>query len=409
MKMRPFGRLVSASEALGRLLRETRPIQGTEVLPLAESVGRVSAQTLRAPRPIPAFRRATWDGYALRSRDLSTARPSRPAVLRIVGEIHAEEIWRSPLRPGETVAIATGAPLPVGADSVVLFEEVQVHGSSISVPRPVPPGHAVAEAGEDFRRGDVLIHSGERLTPARMGCVGASGWQTIRVYRQPRVGLLPNGNELVAPGKRLAPGRLHEFNNVTLSGLVRALGGVPVAREPVPDDPKALQDAIEALIEECDLVVVTGGSSVGERDYLPVVFPRMGRLLFHGIRVRPGKPTLAVKVKGRLILGMPGHPTSCLSNAYWLLRPVWARLSRQPWRDRVEEFPLGAPFQAPTRGFTTILPVRVQGNRAFPTFRGSSAISSLAGADGYAVLGWRPRGYARGTRVAVHWLDPPLR
>jgi molybdopterin molybdotransferase len=190
---------------------------------------------------------------------------------------------------------------------------------------------------------------------------------------------------------------------------VRAAGGEPTPHAPVPDDPEAIEAAIRDALATHDLVLVTGGSSVGERDYLPAVFPKLGRLLFHGIAVRPGKPTLAVDAGGTLVLGMPGHPTSCLANGYWLLLPLLRRLARLPgpgWTDG--EVRLARGYQAPSAELSTVVPLRVAAGRGTPTFHGSSAITSLEGANAFALLPPRHPPLKRGVRLVAHFLPPPL-
>ena len=409
MKMRAFGALISPGEARRRLLAAARPVLTSETVTLATALGRVSARTYRAPAAVPAFSRATWDGYAIRSRDVTTARPDRPVRLALVGEVFAEQSRRRRLRPGEAVAVATGAAIPAGADAVVIFEDVAESPDAIEVSAPVPRGNKIAAPGDDFPRGQSIVRAGEVLGPASLGALAATGFAQVAVRRRPRVGLVPNGNELVAPGRPLGPGQIHESNNLTLAAVVTACGGEPIPTPPVVDDRDAIETAILRALAQSDVVLVTGGSSVGEHDYLPVIFPRIGRLLFHGIAVRPGKPTLAATAAHRLLVGMPGHPTSCLSNAYWLLLPVLRQVAGLPgpgWLDG--EIRLGRPIGAPSPGFSQVVPLHVVEGRGTPTFRDSSAISSLAGVNAFAL---RPPGsppVPRGGRLAVHHLPPPL-
>lgn len=409
MKMRAFGALIAPEEARRRLLAAVRPTSGTETVNLAAALGRVSARTYRAPRAVPSFDRATWDGYAVRSRDLRPARADRPVTLRLVGELFAEQHRPRPLRAGEAVAVATGAAIPRGADAVVIFEEVREAPGEIGVSAPVRRGNKIAAAGDDFPRGERLLSAGEAIGPATLGALAATGFARVEVTRRPRVGLVPNGNELVAAGRPLGPGQVHESNNLTLAAVVAACGGVPTSRPPVPDDRGAIESAILRAVGHSDVVLVTGGSSVGEHDYLPVIFPRIGRLLFHGISVRPGKPTLAAVAGRTLLVGMPGHPTSCLSNAYWLLLPVLRRLARLPgpgWLDGTVR--LRRAIDAPARGFSQVVPLHVEDGWATPTFRDSSAISSLAGVNAFALRAPGSPPVPRGGRLAVHHLPPPL-
>ena len=407
--MRPFGRLLPVETARRRVLAAVQPLDGVEAVSVAEALGRVSAREYRAARPVPSFRRATWDGYAIRSEDVRAARSGEPVELRVIGELFAEDSLGRKVGPGEAVAIATGAALPRGADTVEIFERVEEVGSSIRIDHPVRPGNRIARAGEDYPKGARVVARGEALTPAALGGLASVGRLAVSVYRRPVVAIVPNGNELVEPGGALGRGQIFESNNRTLSAIVVASGGIPRPRPPVSDDPAAIEEALRDALDVSDLVLVTGGSSVGERDYLSAVFPRIGRMLFHGIAVRPGKPTLAAVADGKLLVGMPGHPTSCLSNGHWLLLPMLRRLARLPgpgWIDGSAR--LTREAGALTEGMSTVVPLRVVEGWATPTFHDSSAITSLSGANAFALLPPGRGPLARGTRLSVHYLPPPL-
>ncbi len=409
MRMRPFGALLAPEVARRRLLAAVRPVDRSETVPVDDALGRVVAGAVRARRNVPPFARATWDGYAVRSADLRNAGARTPVRLRQIGEIFAEDALPRPVGRGETAAIATGGCLPRGTDAVVIFEETRRQGTAIEFRRPARRGQRIAEAGDDYAVGDPVVSAGEVLTPAALGGLAAVGERNVRVRSRPVVAILPNGNELVEPGERPGRGQIFESNNRTLSAVVRASGGVPLPMAPVGDDPDRIESAIRRALGGSDLVLVTGGSSVGERDFLPSVFPRIGRLLFHGLAVRPGKPTLAAWTEGKLLLGLPGHPTSCLSNGLWLLLPVLRRLAGLPGPGWTEgEARLRGSILPPSPGLATVVPLHVADGWATPTFRDSSAITSLSGANAFAFLpaaAPRPR---RGARLAVHLLPPPM-
>lgn len=409
MEMRPFRRLIRWDVARHRVLSVARPTTRRESLALSDAVGRVSARTVRASRPIPPFDRATWDGFAFFSASTRGASRSHPARLALVGEVFAHQTFEGKVLPGAAVAVATGARLPRGTDTVEIFERVRRRRSSIVVDHPVGPGRFVAHRGDDLARGTTLVRAGEPLGPAALGALAASGRPQAEVYARPVVTILPNGNELLPPGAPARPGAIFESNNATLSAIVRAGGGVPVCLPPVRDNARRIEAALRSAARRSDLVVSTGGSSVGEHDYLPSIFPRLGRMLFHGIALRPGKPTLAAVNGPKIFLGMPGHPTSCLGNGLWLLLPLVRRLARQPgegWID--QEIVLGKDAEPLSPDRATLVPMRVEGGRGFPTFHDSHAITSLADVGAFTILppgGSRPR---RGDRITVHRLLPPL-
>ena len=409
MEMHAFGRLIPMWVAQHRLLSAARPITRIEDVPVTSGFGRISARRITAPRAVPSFARATWDGYAVRSVDTRSARASRPVRLKVVGDVYAEGRFSRPLASGESVAIATGAALPRGADGVVIFEEVERDGRWVSVPHPVIRGDRIAPAGDDFPKGTTLVRPGEELGPATLGALAGCGFASVPCYARPVVSIVPNGNELILPGRPSRAGSIYESNNVTLSAIVTAAGGIPRPLPPVPDDPRRIEASLRRALATSDLVLATGGSAVGERDLLPRVLPRVGRLLFHGIAVRPGKPTLAAVARGKLILGLPGHPSSCLANTYWLVIPLLHRLARRPgspWTDAT--VPLGRGVLAPTPGLATVVPLTLRNGRAYSTYHGSSSITSMTGAQGFVVL---PPGRSRlraGARLRVHWLRAPL-
>ncbi len=409
MEMHAFGHLIPMEVARRRLLRSVRPLDRIDRVRVDAGLGRVVARTVRSPRPVPSFYRATWDGYALRSVDTTGTTPSRPRTVRVVGEVFAEQAFPGTIGQGEAVAIATGGALPRGADTVVIFEEVVRRARSVRISRALRPGERLAVPGDDFEEGAVLVWRGEELTPTGLAMVAACGLATVPVLARPVVSIVPNGNELLTPGAPTRIGRIFESNNASLAAVVQAAGGVPRTFPPVPDDPRKIEATLRRALRSSDLVLSTGGSSVGERDHLPQVFPRMGRLLFHGIAVRPGKPTLAVQVGDQVIVGMPGHPSSCLTNAYWLLLPLIRRLAGRAgpgWSD--SEARLESGQLASSSSLATVIPLSVRNGGVYSRYHGSSSISSLAGSVGFTVLSPGRKTLHAGARVPVHWLLPPL-
>ena len=247
------------------------------------------------------------------------------------------------------------------------------------------------------------------LSPAGVGALAITGHAAVSVWALPHVTVIPNGSELAEAGTRLGRGQIYESNGATLGAVIEASGGRASHVPAVPDDPRRIEGAIRRALSDSDLVLVTGGSSVGERDFLPTIFPRLGRVLFHGIAIRPGKPTLAVKVGRRVVIGMPGHPASCLSNAYWLVVPILRRLARLPgpaWT--LQPIRLSESVDLPTSTFATVVPLEVRGGTGRPTFHDSSAITSLGGANAFAIWPADRPAPRRGSRLTARVLLPPL-
>jgi molybdopterin molybdotransferase len=409
MKMRPFGRLLPLETARDRLLMAAIPVDRSGPIDVADALGRVVARPVRSPADVPQFARATWDGYAIRARETLQASRASPAVFRIVGEVHAEEQYTPGIRAGEAVAIATGGTMPRGADTVVLFEDAQVRGPILRVPFTVPPRSRVAPPGEEFQKGSRVATPGDVLTPAALGTLSACGLRRVTVYSRPIVTIVPNGNELALPGKRLRVGQIYEGNNATLGAIVRASGGVVRAIPPVPDDPRRIEAALRRALRASDLVIATGGSSVGEHDFLPTIFPRIGKLLFHGIAVRPGKPTLAVRWRNKLLIGMPGHPTSCFANALWLLMPTLRKLARgrgPGWVDM--PLRLAGRSIEPNPTLATVVLFHVEGPQATPPPPHTHAIAHFRGVDAFAIFPPGGRTIPPGRTIQVHRLYPPI-
>lgn len=408
MEMHRLTPRLSVSGALRLTLAMASPVLRQERIPLGAALGRVTAQRLVSPIAIPPFPSSHVDGYALRSRDLAVASAKSPLTLVKVGEVHAGEIFPRVVRRGETVAVATGAAVPRGADAVEMFEEVEAEHSTVRFGARVPRGENVDGPGRDLRRGEMIIGKGEVVTPALVGALGICGRADLQVYERPRVAILSNGDELTGPGRPLAPGHVYESNSAVLAAVVERSGGRAVRIPPVPDDEDLLEAALRKALRGSDLVVVSGGSSVGERDFLGRVFPRLGKLLFHGVRVRPGMPTLAARVGRKPLLGMPGHPASCLSNALWLLTPVVRKMASLPG-DGTERVTvtLDQPVRLHGHGFTTVVPLRIAGGRARSTFHGSHFMTSLRGANGFAILPPSKEELKKGERLQVHQLAIP--
>ncbi len=409
MEMRPFGKLIPVDVAVRRVLAAARPVAVQEEVPLTESLGRASAETYRASVSVPRFARATWDGYAFRSASSVGATTHQPARFRVVGEVFADRGFARRLRTDEAVAIAAGGRLPPGADTMVIFEEVEKSGQEVSVPRFVRVGERIAARGADFRRGQVLVRRGDALDPATVGALGAAGRTHVRGFARPVVSLLPNGNELVVPGKPLRGDQIYETNNLTLGAIIHANGGISLPHPPLPDDPDQIEVAVREALARSDLVLLTGGSSVGEHDYAPEVLPRVGRVLFHGIAVRPGKPTIAAESRGRLVIGMPGHPTSSLSNSFWLLSPLLRRLGHlvgPGWTEGTCR--LARAGDHPSRDLSVVLPLSVADGWGYPVYHGSHAVTGLRGVNAFAMIPPGSRTPRRGQRVAVHLLPEPI-
>ncbi len=381
--VRPIRETIPLDEARALLVAASVPIDRTERIAILEAHGRVIAHAEQSAIDVPPFDRAAMDGYAVIAADTFGASSFEPKTLACIATVFTGQVARERISRGTCIQIATGAPLPDGADAVVMVEETEKgSGGDVRVLTPVYPRQNVGRRGADISAGQSLFSAGEVLTPSRIGALAAIGQTSVDVFARPRVAILSTGNEIVAPGQPLAPGQLYDINQFTLASIIAAHGGVPIVYPTVEDSLQALTTAVAATEGE-DIVVFSGGSSVGERDLIIDAIGAMGEVVFHGIAVKPGKPTAFGRIGRRPVFGMPGYATSCLSNAYMLLVPMLRRIARLPeYHPRVVRLPLSRRVVS-TTGRHQFYTVRIENGSAVPAFKASGDITSMAQADGY--------------------------
>jgi molybdopterin molybdotransferase len=400
-KMRPIRRTIALDEAKALVDAAVRPIDRSERLPLAEADGRVLAEPIVATADVPPFARAAMDGYAVRAADTAGASRERPRLLTRVATLFTGQVADRGVGPGECIEIATGAPMPDGADAVVIVEETDGEASGrVQVFSPVAPGQHIGPQGADIRRGQEVLEAGAVLTPSRIGAIAALGRAGVFLYERPRVAILSTGNEIVEPGAPLGPGQIYDINRFTLAAVVARHGGVPVPHRTASDTMADLSRAVDECLQS-DVLVFSGGSSVGERDLILDVLTARGELIFHGIAVKPGKPTAFGRIGGKLFFGMPGYPTSCLSNAYVLLVAALRRLARlPPHTARSVMLPLSRRITS-APGRHQIYTVTIAEGVAVPAFKSSGDITSMSQADGYIEIAADTDAVEAGTIVEV--------
>jgi molybdenum cofactor synthesis domain-containing protein len=381
----PFKLLMSREKALETIMEHIKPVETAELIPIERSVNRVLARDLVAAMDIPPFDRAAMDGYAVKAEDTYGASEFSPKTLKLVGVLRAGESTSREIKNGECIRIATGCPIPPGADAVVMAEFTEENGESVSIYKAVHPLENISLRGEDIKKGEVIIREGEILTPAKIGVFAALGIRKAPVYRKPRVAIIPTGVEVQDLGLKLSGGQVYDVNSYTLASLLLE-NGASVTRAPIiPDSYEALRAALYRYIDH-DLIVFSGGSSVGERDMLADIIEEDGKLLFHGVQIKPGKPTLFGTVRGKPVLGMPGYPASCLSNAYVFLIPIIRKMARLPPKKPTTVKAKMAKRIVSASGREQFLTVRVVDGKAYPAFKKSGDITSLSKADGYVIL-----------------------
>ena len=398
--MRPIKETIPLDEARSLLFDAIVPISRIERVPLDAAHGRVLARAAISTIDVPAFDRAAMDGYAVIAEDTFGAGRSEPKTLRRVDTVFTGEVSGRRLAAGECMEIATGAPVPDGADAVVMVEDTERAGESIRIFTPVYPRQHIGRRAADIAAGQTIVDQGAVLNPSRLGAIAATGVGAVDVFAKPRVAVLSTGNEIIDPGQPLGPGQIYDVNRFTLSAVIESHGAIAIPLRTAADTLDALRAAVDAA-GAADVIVFSGGSSVGERDLVLDVMREMGEVIFHGIAVKPGKPTAFGRIGGRPVLGMPGYPTSCLSNAYILLVPLLRRLARLPDHEpRIVRLPLARRIVSPT-GRHQFYTVRIAAGAAVPAFKASGDITSMSQADGYIEIPTHTDIVEEGTTVDV--------
>ncbi len=400
LPMRPIVATLLFEDALRIVMDAAVPIARVERLPIVRADGRVASRDVVAAVDVPPFDRAAMDGYAVRAEDTFGAGPHAPKPLRCVDRVFTGQIPARGIGKGECIEIATGAPMPAGADAVVMVEETETDGETVRMLTPVYPRQHVGRRAADLAVGQVIVAAGAVLNPSRVGALAGAGLTDVEVYARPSVAILSTGNEIALPGAPLAPGQIYDINRFTLEAIVGRHGGDAVSLPIAADSAAELGAALNAARVH-DVIVFSGGSSVGERDLMLDVLRAHGDVRFHGIAVKPGKPTVFGVVGRTAVFGMPGYPTSCLSNAYMLLTPFLRAVARlPPWSPAAVDLPLARRVVS-TTGRHQFYTVRIVDGRAEPAFKASGDITSMAHADGYIEIPAQTDVVEAGTVVTV--------
>ena len=400
-----FFTVKTVSEALAGF----RPARRTQVetVALDDALGRVPAESLSATHALPGFARATVDGFAVRAADTYGASEGLPGYLDLAGEARMGRAPETEVRPGTAVAIATGAPLPTGADAVLKIEHTQsATPELLEVLRPVTPGEGMVRFDEDAAPGTELVRAGRPLRPHDIGMLAAAGIVEIPVHARPRVTIVSTGDELVPaePPAALPVGQVRDSSAPALAALVREAGGEPIQAGIVPDDRDALVTRLREGLRECDVLVVSAGSSVGARDETAAAISALGEpgIWCHGLSLKPGKPTLLADCGGVPVVGLPGNPRSALVVfrliGVPLVRTVGGCTEQPPEPTVTARLARDLPSAA---GRLDVVQVRLSGDEAEPLFGSSSLLSILTAADGYLVVPEAATGLAAGSRVRI--------
>lgn len=368
-------------------MERCKPVTRTESWPLSESAGRVLAKLVTSSVDLPGFNRAAMDGFAVKSNDTRGASAQNPIYL------------------DSFLPVRTGMAVPEGLDAVVMLEDSTIRGSELEVKAEAYPYRNVSRIGEDIQKGDTVLDKGHRLRPPDIALLSALGIESVIVYARPKVAIIPTGGELVAIGSRpLKPGEAYEINGLMAQLYVKTWGGEALLHEIVPDDPKLIRGAIESSLD-ADMIVIIGGTSVGEKDYAPTTVEGMGELLVHGVRIQPGKPTALGVIEDKPVACLPGYPVAALSALYLFVRPALKRLSHLDDAAPKVQAKLARKI-ASRPGYLSIVRVALKGGEAMPIMSsGAGILSSVARADGFVVVPEEREGMEPGETVEVMLIE----
>ncbi|MBM3239331.1 molybdopterin molybdotransferase MoeA [Candidatus Poribacteria bacterium] len=413
---------VKTSEELRDELQSLVKLLDSEISGIEPALGRVLATDVHSPVDLPDFNRSIMDGFAVRARDTFGASASSPAYLKVIGEVLMGETTTLKVSTGEAVKIATGGMLPANADAVVMVEDTDYEMAEsksspsnsqddilIEVTKAVAPGDNIVRIGEDVRQSQKLLSKGHQLRPQDIGALAGVGILEVEVYRQPTVAIIPTGDEIIPPNETPKPGQIRDINSYSLAGLVRQTGGIPIRFSLIPDNHTALQESVREALKTSDVVLISGGSSVGTRDVaLDVIAGIDGaQILAHGVSIRPGKPVIAAIARDKYIFGMPGNPVSAMVVFELFVKSLlqWLSGLQQPnWDIKSVKAKLNTNFSSDA-GREDYVRVRLietaDGLMAEPVLGKSALISTMVKADGTVKIPIGVEGLEAGEEVTV--------
>ncbi len=395
-----FLHLVPVSEAIATVRRIAVRVE-RENIPVADAFRRVLAADIRADVNIPGFTRSVVDGYAVRAADTTGAGDAIPAMLASKGRIAMGETTKKPIGTAECMYVPTGGILPEGADAVVMVEHTELFGDQVLARKPVAHGENVLFYNEDFAQGAIVLGAGRRLSAQDTGVLAAVGCMQVPVTRMPRVGIISTGNELVPVNEIPRAGQVRDSNTYVVSAYVRDHGCIPVVYGIIRDDREVFRAALARAVEECDAVIISGGSSKDDRDMAAAIIQEQGEVLIHGVAIAPGKPTIIGRCGTVPVLGLPGHPASAFIVLIVIGRHLLAGLTGDTASATVT-VPATLALNVPSaKGREDYVRVALKDGVATPLFGKSGLLNTLVRSDGVIRVPAESEGLETGTTVEV--------
>jgi putative molybdopterin biosynthesis protein len=390
-----FRKLLTLDEAQ-QIIRKYAPRKplGVDEIRLLEAYNRVLAEGVVSTLDIPPFNRSTVDGFAARAEDTFGAEENRSIKLRICGTVSAGELPKITVNRGSVAEIVTGAPMPEGADAVVMLEDTKREANDLHVYDAVVKDENVMKAGSDIGKGETVLKSGQLLGSREIGVLAAIGMSKVRVYAIPRVAVISTGAEVAEPGKKLPAGKIYDINAYSLSTAVLESGGKPVCLGVFPDAMAEIQKVLRKALASADMVITSGGVSVGPKDFMPSALDSLGKpgIIICGVAIKPGKPVTVASIDGKLVFSLPGHPTSALLVFHLLARLIIQMLAGRKPDKFLEAKAFAGIRMFRAKGRRTFVMVRLKRDKldrmiAEPVSSGlSGAITTLAKADGFVEI-----------------------
>ncbi len=409
-----FHKLVSVNEAF-RIIEEKlggiRPL-GVETVPLTHAYGRILAEDVYAQVDSPPFDRSTVDGYAVIAEDTYTADEANPVKLKLLGKVQVGHMPGIELTSGTCAEISTGAPLPRGADAVVMVEYTKTEDGNVRIFRGVSPGENIAQTGSDASIGDLILRRGRRLGPRELSALAAVGCREIKVYIKPRVALFSTGDELVPISEKLKPGKIYDVNSYAIQAMLKDLGVDADFLGILPDNYGVIKKSIEEILERYDVIVTSGSTSAGFGDIIYRVFEELGGVLIHGLKIKPGKPTVIGATRDKKILiGLPGFPLSAMMIFILLVKPIIMKLMGLQSFEEENIVKARIPLRIETgRGRRHLIPVQLlstpTGLTAYPLLGDSGAATTLSIADGFIEVEEEKQYLSEDEEVTVKLFQP---
>jgi putative molybdopterin biosynthesis protein len=395
--MKMFRKLLTLDEAknvIQQHFKRARAHLRIEEISILEAYKRILAEDVTATLDIPPFNRSTVDGYAVKAKDTFGADENKPIKLKFCGVVNVGEQPKTKVTQGTAVEIVTGAPIPEGADAVVMFEHTERRGSLIYIYNAVTKDENIMKAGADIKKSETVLKAGVQLGSREIGVLAALGMKKVNVYAMPKVAVLSTGAELTEPGAKLSQGKIYDINAYSLSVAVQECGGKPIYFGVLPDELNKIRTALRKAITVADMVITSGGVSVGPKDVMPRVLNSLGSLgvILCGVAIKPGKPTTVAVIDEKLVFSLPGHPTSALLVFHLLVRPLIQNMVGIAKSENLRVKALAGMRLFPAKGRRTFIMVKLNREKsgrliAEPVLTGlSGAITTLAKADGFVEI-----------------------